>query len=205
MSAGTFEMHAERGRSDAGAARFDLHDRAPRTPAEPLLTYDLTVVATDVSDVVASAGGWLCDRVRAGWQVTVVVPPGGDLRALQIMGVQAETDLSAIDALRGGGAAAWAVAAALLDADPVIRREVTRAVEQASTEVTVWGGTAFCTSGPRFAAVRHRLSAAARAFKKHAQVTAGRGADVSAVEDFHSAALWYGTDGADLVPISAGE
>ncbi len=38
-------------------------------------------------DAVRSAGGWLCDRVRAGWNVTVTVPDGADVRPLTILGV----------------------------------------------------------------------------------------------------------------------
>lgn len=40
-----------------------------------MLTYRLDVIATDVADVVRSAGGWLYDRVGAGWEVNVLVLP----------------------------------------------------------------------------------------------------------------------------------
>ncbi|BBX17401.1 hypothetical protein CRI77_05430 [Mycolicibacterium duvalii] len=203
MSTGTFERRADDGRDDGTVVRFDRTEAAARTLAEPRLTYDLTVVATDIPGVVASAGGWLCDRVRAGWQVRVVVPAGQDVGPLQIMGVEAEIGRSGLDALAQRRAAAWAVDAAILDADAGIRGEVQRAVEQGCREVTVWGGSALCASDRRFTAVRHRLSAAARAFKKYAQASAGLGTDVPPVEDFLSAALWYATDGADLVPVSA--
>ncbi|UXA19864.1 hypothetical protein [Mycobacterium sp. SMC-4] len=201
MSAGTFEVHE--GRQSKGA-RSD-RDRMAATQAEPHLTYDLTVLAADVPSVVSFAAGWLCDRVRAGWRVTVVVPVGQDVRPLQIMGVDVVTAEPEVDALRGRSAAAWAVDAAVLDADPDIRYEVKRALDRAQTEITVWGAAESWAKNRRFTAVRHRLSAAARAFKQHALLTSGQDAQVPAVENFLSAALWYAPDGADLVPISAGE
>jgi hypothetical protein len=35
--------------------------------------YRLDVVAASVSEVVSHAGGWLVDRVMAGWDVTVLI------------------------------------------------------------------------------------------------------------------------------------
>ncbi|MGE2835745.1 hypothetical protein [Mycobacterium sp. SMC-4] len=213
MSAGTFEVDAEDGvdkwEGDGCAgdrvAPFERAGTAARSPSEPLLTYDLTVVAADVPSVVAAAGGWLCDRVRAGWQVTVVVPAEQDLRALQIMGVRADDVTPVAQALRERSATAWAVDATVLDRDADLRREVQRALTQGRTEVTVWGASDLAAADRRFTAVRHRLSAAARAFKRHALLNCGRGGQVSPAEDFRSAALWYPVDGADLVPISAGD
>ena len=37
------------------------------------MRYRLDLVAASVADVVTCAGGWLCDRVMAGWDVTVLV------------------------------------------------------------------------------------------------------------------------------------
>ena len=60
-----------------------------RASATALLSYDLTVVAADAGDAVVGAGGWLFDRVRAGWKVSVVVPASCDVRPLEILGVRA--------------------------------------------------------------------------------------------------------------------
>jgi len=38
---------------------------------------------------VRSAGGWLCDRARAGWDVNVLVADGGDPQPLMILGATA--------------------------------------------------------------------------------------------------------------------
>lgn len=206
MSAGTFEVDAEDDfdGTDDTVARIDRAGAAVHG-AEPSLSYDLTVVTFDVLRVVEAAAGWLCDRVRAGWQVTVVVPPGAQHRALQIIGVGTEAVDSPSAALRDRSAAAWAVDAAVLDSDAGVRREVQRALGRARPEVTVWGASPWCSSDRRFSPVRHQLSAAARAFKKHALLSCGQPGPVSGAEDFRSAALWYPIDGTDLVPVSASD
>lgn len=177
-----------------------------RVSAEVLHSYDLTVIAADVDGVVASAGGWLCDRVRAGWQVTVLVRGGAETGALTVLGVRDETLESAVAALRRP-AAAVAVDARVLTHDENARTEVLRLVEAGRTEVTVWGSSSQVSSEllseARFDAVCHRISAAARAFKAGALRTCGREAATGpGVETFVSAGLWYPPDGGDLVPVA---
>ncbi len=72
---------------------------------------------------------------------------------------------------------------------------------EACTEVTVWGESALFASDRRFRRVRHDLSAAARAFTARALLACGRPGSAPACEEFVSAALWYPTDGADLVTV----
>ena len=53
------------------------------------MRYRLDVVAPSVLDAVRYAGGWIYDRVMAGWDVTVLVGGGDDdMRPLQILGAQ---------------------------------------------------------------------------------------------------------------------
>ncbi len=52
------------------------------------MRYRLDVVARDVSEVVRFAGGWLVDRVMAGWDVTVLISADEDTRPLEILGVE---------------------------------------------------------------------------------------------------------------------
>ena len=52
------------------------------------MRYRLDVVAADVADVVRCAGGWMYDRVMAGWDVTVLLADGADKRPLHILGVE---------------------------------------------------------------------------------------------------------------------
>lgn len=61
---------------------------AVRASAIELLSYDLTVLATDTADIVAGAGGWLFDRVRAGWKVGALIGASSDARPLDILGVR---------------------------------------------------------------------------------------------------------------------
>lgn len=49
----------------------------------------LDLSAASAADLISIAGGWLCDRVMAGWTVTVWVPKLDDARSLAILGVTA--------------------------------------------------------------------------------------------------------------------
>ncbi|MDH6246521.1 hypothetical protein [Mycobacterium sp. OTB74] len=63
---------------------------------DPLLTatrsaptrYRLHVIASSVFQATQTAGGAICDRALAGWQVTVDVPPSSDIRAITILGAR---------------------------------------------------------------------------------------------------------------------
>lgn len=173
-----------------------------RAAGETLRTYNLTVIANDVESVVAAAGGWLCDRMRAGWRVTARVPAGHDVHALTILGVRAEPVESVVDALRGLSTVAIAVDARILRHDERVRRELLRLVDDERAEVTLWGESTLFESDARFQRVRHPLSVAARAYKSRALRATGQTQDDGAVEEFLGAALWYSPDGADLVPLA---
>ncbi|MBX7430831.1 hypothetical protein JDV09_01700 [Mycobacterium sp. Y57] len=170
-----------------------------RACGEKLLGYALTVIAADVEGVVDSAGAWLCDRVRAGWRVTVQLPAGHEVRPLTVVGLHTTAE-SVTDLVCRQPPAALAIDARRLRRDDRLRDTVLRVVDDGRTEVTVWGESALLGADDRFGAVRHRPSAAARAFKAHAQLADGR--VVTAHDElFISAALWYPPDGADLVPL----
>ncbi len=66
------------------------------------MRYRLDVVAPTVLDAVRFAGGWVYDRVMAGWDVTVLVGADEDARPLEILG--AEVLRSGIGAGVVGGA-----------------------------------------------------------------------------------------------------
>jgi hypothetical protein len=69
---------------DETAAGAGPIDRAAPGAAR-ILRYQLNVVASSTEEVVQSAGGWLCDHARAGWDVNVLVSGGGDPRPLMIL------------------------------------------------------------------------------------------------------------------------
>ena len=167
------------------------------------MRYRLDVVSPTVLDAVQSAGGWIYDRVMAGWDVNVLVSNDEDVRPLQILG--AETlDLESV-------LESWeqrphpqtvAVAADLFDRDDRVRRGVLGALDQGATEVTLWGASLPDELGSSVDAVEHRLSAAARAFKARALAAAlgGDGIAVDSAEVFCCGMM--ASVAADLVPAS---
>src|ERR1700738_447166 len=53
-----------------------------------ILRHRLDVLAADTADVVQTTGGWLFDRVMAGWEVNVLLPRGCPARPLRVLGVR---------------------------------------------------------------------------------------------------------------------
>ena len=107
-------------------------------PEGECLRYRLDVVAAGTLDVVQSAGGWLYDRVMAGWEVTVLLPHGCDSLPLRILGVRARLDLeSAIDAT----SQSLAVSAEAFAADARVRDRVLTALEHEDDRSRACGAT----------------------------------------------------------------
>jgi len=136
------------------------------------LRYRLDVVAVSVADIVRSAGGWLCDRVMAGWEVTALLPPGADTRALRILGVQA-FDADARFALAGSRGWCLAVSGEAFTADAGLREKVLAYLDDRLTEVAVWGEGWPMRVDRSMIRAEHVLSAAARRFKHAALDAAG--------------------------------
>jgi hypothetical protein len=60
---------------------------SPAVPTQGLdIRYRLDIFASSVVDVVTFVGGWLFDRVMAGWDVTVIVAEFPDGRPVEILG-----------------------------------------------------------------------------------------------------------------------
>jgi hypothetical protein len=151
----------------------DTNSRDECSGDRRLHRYRLIVLAGGVGEVVESAGGFLFDRARAGWDVRVLldgplVARRRDLRPLFILGIAAQdldTDVGAVlRRLPRGGA--LAVGAEILARDAGVRADVMRVATGHLSEVTVWGGSADTGQGLESAA--HPLSTAARAFKAQA-------------------------------------
>lgn len=134
------------------------------------LEYRLDVVGADVTDLVRSAGGWLFDRAMAGWRVDAWLLDVDDLRPLQVLGVRGHRLESAAGRSADERAAGLAVSAQALG---VVGDAVRDALATGDTEVVLWGGRWPAQWGGRAEAVRYRLSAAARTFKRHALAAAG--------------------------------
>jgi hypothetical protein len=170
------------------------HNVVVRPRSGGFVTYELTVVACDVVDAVGAAGGWMYDRVRAGWKVNVVVPDRCDVLPLRILGVHALSAEQNLETVRNSPPAALAVSTEVLCSDDSITGDVLRIINGDTTEVTVWGDELPAELARRVNKVQHRLSGAARAIKEHAALAAGLPSS-SVVEEFRSCALWYPHDG----------
>jgi hypothetical protein len=142
------------------------------------LRYRLDVVAASAVDVVQSAGGWLFDRARAGWSVSVLLACNADTRSLRILGLQA-LDLDSKSALELVSAAvrvpgqSLAVSAEVFTTDVRIRQKVFKALDHHFTEVALWGEGWPIGVNRTMSTVQHVLSPAARVFKGYALAAAG--------------------------------
>jgi len=170
---------------------FDVDFRKPRstTPHRDAcaVKYRLDVVAASPADVVCSVGGWLYDRVRAGWDVNVLLPQRCDTRPLQILGMQATgLDWQIPAASSGCRTRGLAVSAEMFASDSRIRHEVLQALDHWMTEVTLWHDDWPLAVGHRTTTVQHVLSAAACAFKRHALTAAGISDTVGPTETLRS-------------------
>ncbi len=150
--------------------------RATRDDSENL-RYRLDVVGVSAVDVVTAAGGWLYDRVMAGWEVTVLLAQGchpPDTRPLRILGVAA-LDLNAELASHAMDPTnqSLAVSAEAFRAEVGVRQKVLQALDDRSIEVALWGDGWPLRVNRGVTGVQHVLSAAARAFKGHALAAAG--------------------------------
>jgi len=166
--------------------------------------YRLDVVAPSVVEAVRAAGGWMFDRVMAGWDVRVLVSDGHDNRALQILGADAaDLETALVQGPDGVRPHALAVAADLYGRDERIRDGVRQALESGHTEVTLWGENWPSDLDRSVGSVEHRLSVAARAFKAQALAAADAGdAAIDNTELFRSGAIACCPVATDLVPAS---
>ncbi len=149
--------------------------RATRADGE-CLRYRLDVVALSAADVVQSAGGWLYDRVMAGWEETVLLPHSCDIRPLRILGVQA-LDPESQPALTESTSQSLAVSADAFTADARVREKVLESLGDRLTEVALWGDGWPLAVNRAMTRAQHVLSSAARSFKGYALTAAGIGCD----------------------------
>jgi hypothetical protein len=146
------------------------------------------VVAPRTVEVVRYAGGWLFDRVMAGWDATVLTADHTDPRPLRILGARVadlESELSS--AARDPWPQAIAVGADLYGSDARVRRMVQDALDKGVAEVRLWGDRWPADLDGGVDSVLHRLSVAARAFKAQALAAAAAPVDsIAGTEMFRS-------------------
>lgn len=184
------------------------HQRAVRRSTIVYTRYRLCVAATDVGELVASAGGWMCDRIQAGWDVSVAVTKPRDLRPLRILGVTSVVTEYGFESLsHAGEIAAIALASESFDHNEHLRGAVLKVLDHGG-EVTIWGATIPSQLDGRVRGSQYRLSSVARALKTHAIAAAEiPAADISETEDLHIAAPWYdaSANGDDTHRLAAGQ
>lgn len=132
------------------------------------LRYRLDVVGVNAADIVQAAGGWLYNRVMAGWEVTALLPPGCDIRPLQILGIQA----ASLGAECAAATQTLAVSAQAHVDNDCVQERVRQALEHRLTEVVLWGEGWPLGVNRGLTQVRITLGAAARAFKQQALTAA---------------------------------
>lgn len=159
----------------------------------------LVVLAPSMVDAVRFAGGWLFDRVLAGWDVTVLTTACGDARPLRILGARVVDLESALGApVSGPGPRAIAVDAVLYDSDTRVRRFVHDALDAGSADVRLWDARGPVDRDSGAGAVQHRLSMAARAFK--AQALAAAAAPVEPIDVMEMFRTGEPSGEPDLIP-----
>ena len=130
------------------------------------------VVAPSVVQAVLFAGGFIFDRVMAGWDVRVLVTDGPDERPLQILGAamcSLETELASADP--APRPRTLVVAGDLYASDGRVKRRVDAALDDPPIELALWGETP-AELRRRLDVMRYQLSAAASVFKSHALLAA---------------------------------
>jgi hypothetical protein len=165
------------------------------------MRYRLDVVAPTVLDAVKFAGGWVYDRVMAGWDVTVLIGDDEDARPLEILGAEVRDLESVLESWQDRRhPQTIAVAADLFDRDSRVRKGVLSALEQGATEVTLWGEGLPAELDKSVDSVQHQLTAAARAFKAQALAAANNSEAVGHTETFRCGMM--ASVAADLIPAS---
>jgi hypothetical protein len=146
------------------------------------------VIAPDLAAAVRCAGGWLFDRVMAGWDVSVLSSDDTNPRPLRILGARS---LDVDKASRVPPGRPWpqalAVDARLYAANERVQEMVREALRSGTTEVRLWDETAGPTPARPGAPVQYRRSLAARAFKAQAMAAADLPFDALAMTElFHT-------------------
>lgn len=176
----TFDFHP--GRGTARGAQLDGR----------VLRHRLDVIAVGTGDVVHTVGGWLYDRVMAGWQVNVLLPPGCDTRPLRVLGARVLDAAGDLD-VSGPMSQGLAVSAEAFAADDRVRALVRKAVASRLTEVALWGEGWPLGADRGLTRTHYTPSAAARAFKAEALRAAGMHYEaIASTESMVTDSAWPG-------------
>lgn len=158
-------------------------------------SYRLDVIGVRVNDLVKNAGGWLFDRMMAGWEVNVFLEEDTDTRPLRILGlrpIQAEPGR-----LKRVESRAVVASSENVQTSKSLTDLVNRALMMQS-EVTLWGSVAPASITYEASRIEYRMSSAALAFKAQAMLAASIGdGRIPSIERFLDYAGWGRSDGSD--------
>ena len=175
----------------AGVRRVDRWDSVERGSS-----YQIEVLGARVDDLVKSAGGWLFDRMMAGWVVNVLLHDDVDTRPLQILGLQPIH--CRVAQVRRMPSRALVAAADRINTNKLLGDDVAKALRGSRSEVTLWGSAAPAMLAHEAHLVRYRMSAAAQAFKAQALLAASIPPESApSIETFLDYAGWGRSDGSD--------
>jgi hypothetical protein len=152
--------------------------------------YRLDVFSDSVREVVAEAGGWIVDRVLAGWRVTLITDAEDGECAGRILGCEVTIGSEITDASRPRPYGI-VLTSARCRTDSQLQQCIANARDRQIAEISLIGvrPSGRCCD-PRLRPVVHRLSPAAQAFKAHALLAVGLpDSSVGVTERFLSAAL----------------
>ncbi|WP_194290968.1 hypothetical protein [Nocardia aurantia] len=153
------------------------------------MRYRMAVVTHSTADLVNVAGGWLFDRVMAGWDVTVLAPDLSDPRPLRILGARV-VDLRDAMAIRRARVVpqSYALSATVCATEERVHDWALSCLGRGGHEVTLWGEDLPDELGSRTTAAQHAPSRAARAFKARAMAAiADPARPIAEVETFRIA------------------
>ncbi|WP_067693996.1 hypothetical protein [Nocardia jejuensis] len=149
------------------------------------MRYRLAILGPNPLAVVRYAGGWIFDRVLAGWEVWVAVAECDDPRPVRILGAEVLDLESCLNSNPDARPQTLAVDTALFGSYSRIRNGLLDSLDTAEFEVALWGenwpAELDCRVG---SPVQYRMSSAARAFKERAYSAALTSDPVDAVETF---------------------
>ena len=151
--------------------------------------YRLDVFSDSVREVVAEAGGWIVDRVLAGWRVTLITDADDGECAGRILGCEVAVASAITDASRPRPYGI-VLTSARCRTDSQLQQCIADALDRHIAEISLIGVRPSGRCDPRLRPVTHCLSSAAQAFKAHALLAAGLSdSSVDVTERFLSAAL----------------
>jgi hypothetical protein len=163
--------------------------------------YTLNVAATDAADAVQGAGGLIFDRIREGWTVRVFAIEELDPQPLRILGAQGLTYDATTALTPSRPRIPLALSAATLNHSDGMYREVLSQLRRGAAEITLWGEPP-TELQQHVVTMEHRLTAAARAFKRRAHAACGLQAAPVHVERFHGTGTLCVPGNPDLTPVS---